>query len=102
MNYENVVLFGDMVAWAMARAPKFKPEDGRDQPYVFSELRTRLVDMKNEWWGGDGLYMQMADYIDKAEIALNAEQTMEAKLALGEIDAILGQTPRPKKTPKAT
>lgn len=102
MSYENVVLFREGVAWAMLRGPQFCPEDGRDQAYVFNDLRTGLSNMQKEWWGGEELYQQMANYIDKAENHLNTAQPNEAIRAFGEIYAIIDQTPRPKKTPKAT
>lgn len=102
MNYEKVALMHEKITYAMVRAPKFNPEDGHDQAYVFNELRTRLVNMKSQWWGGEELYQQMSDYIDKAEQCLNTDQVTEAKRAFGEIYAIIDQTPRPKKTPKAT
>lgn len=102
MSYKNVVLFDDIVAWSMLRGPQFSPEDGRDQAYVFNELRTRLSNMQKEWWGGEELYQQMSGYIDKAENYLNTAQPNEAIRAFGEIYAIIDQTLRPKKTPKAT
>lgn len=96
MRYSNTVLLREFVGWATLRAPRFNPEDGRTQDYVFNELRTRLTKMQKEWWGGDELYQRMAEFIDQAEAHLNSGEDNEAIRAFGEIYALIDQTPKPK------
>lgn len=96
MKYENTALMHEKLAYAMVRAPRFNPEDGRTQDYVFNELRTRLTKMQKEWWGGDELYQRMAEFIDQAEAHLNSGEDNEAIRAFGEIYALIDQTPKPK------
>jgi hypothetical protein len=101
MSHENSSQTLDLVTWAMVRAPRFNPEDGRTQEYVFKELRSRLASMQGEWWGGEELYRRMGEFIDQAEEHLNAGNVTEAKRAFGEVYAIIDQTPRPKKVKPA-
>jgi hypothetical protein len=97
VKYENTALMHEKLAYAMVRAPRFNPEDGRTQDYVFNELRTRLTNMQKEWWGGDAVYQRMVELIDRAEAHLKSGDSNEAIREFGEIYAIIDQTPRPKK-----